>query len=190
MQRRCRGGIRGSAQVLTPKALRTGMPKLGKRRRSMRAIIQVAISTWISACNSSTMVPTGSRNGRSLGWKIFGMIQFARNPTPTKMPTKMRRRQPARKPRELRKILLISGKPPAETPLVPVFKPPQGVYTQDPVSERGEYILAFPGQQPFHALRKLPADPKLDLRSDLHRPDDSCASISRFLEFETDSQRT
>jgi hypothetical protein len=74
----------------------------------MRDIIQVAISTWMSACNSSTMVPTGSRNGRCLGWKIFGMIQFARNPSPTKMPTKMRRRQPARKPRELKKILLIS----------------------------------------------------------------------------------
>ena len=74
----------------------------------MRAIIQVAISTWMSASNSSMMVPTGSRNGRSLRWKIFGMIQFARNPSPTKMPTKMSRRHPARKPRELRNSFLIS----------------------------------------------------------------------------------
>ena len=40
------------------------------------------------------------------------------------MPTKMRRRQPARKPRELRKILLISGQPPAETSWSPL-KPSQ-----------------------------------------------------------------
>src|SRR5579872_2677812 len=37
----------------------------------MRAMIQVAISTWMSDCSSSKMLPTGSRNGRSLGCTYY-----------------------------------------------------------------------------------------------------------------------
>ena len=43
-----------------------------------------------------------------LGMEGLWTIESARKSTPTKMPTKMSRRQPARKPRELKKIFLIA----------------------------------------------------------------------------------